>query len=144
MIWDFEWGLARLLGQWRLQREIPGQGSMTGLAVFEAAGDSKLLYRESGELRLETGALLRGAQSYFYEAIPTGFEVRFQDTGELFEQVTLIAVEGDSWVGHAQHLCAADTYISEYRFHANGTWQVQHTVTGPRKDYIIRTTYTRL
>ena len=111
--------------------------------MLEPAGDGRLIYRESGELRLSSGALLRGEQRYIYGAIAGGFEVRFHDTGALFERVVLAEAEDGGWVGQAEHLCAADSYVSEYRFRGDGTFEVEHAVRGPRKDYVIRTVYVR-
>jgi hypothetical protein len=141
--WESEWGLERLLGEWRIEREIPGQGSMSGIASFVVAGDSGVLYRESGEVRLHDGTRLRGEQCYFYKAITNGFAVYFHDSAELFERVTFLGGEGEAWVGRAEHLCKSDVYASRYVFYGDGTFEIRHAVRGPRKDYSIQTRYQR-
>jgi hypothetical protein len=141
--WASEWALERLLGEWRLERTISGQGQMSGTASFQSAENRRVLYRESGELLLESGTRLHGEQRYFYERTDGGFAVYFHGTGELFEQVILAVDAAGDWIGRAEHLCVADVYASEYLFRVDGTFEVRHQVRGPRKDYTIRTVYVR-
>jgi hypothetical protein len=141
--WDEEWGFERLFGVWQLNREISGQGRMSGIAAFETVDVGRALYRESGELWLEEGTRLRGEQRYFYERAESGFTIHFHDTGELFERVTFEAGSGGTWVGRAEHYCKADVYRSEYLFRRDQRFEVSHQVHGPRKDFTIRTVYIR-
>jgi hypothetical protein len=143
MSWDAEWGLARLVGQWRIVREIAGQGSMSGVAVFERMADGRVLYRESAELWLHNGTRLFGKQRYFYQAIDGSFAVYFYETGELFEKVRFAAKSGGEYVAAAQHLCKEDRYVSEYRFLEDGRFSIRHVVRGPRKDYVVETVYVK-
>ncbi|WP_158944900.1 DUF6314 family protein [Granulicella sp. S190] len=132
-----------LLGEWGFEREIPGQGRMSGTASFTALEDGSVLYREAGELRLEDGQALQSRQSYLYERGDCGFAVRFHDTRELF-QVVRFEVEGEEMAGGAEHLCKDDRYVSAYRIYADGSFEIRHRVSGPKKDYAIRTVYWRL
>ncbi|CAN5429875.1 hypothetical protein BH10ACI4_BH10ACI4_31530 [soil metagenome] len=143
MSWDAAWGFDRLVGTWRLERVIPEQGQMSGLASFEPAEGGCLLYRESGQLTLQDGTTLRSEQRYLYEPIEGGFAVRFHGSHELFETVLPIAAADGEWVGTAEHLCKADSYASEYIFRAEGSFQIRHTVHGPRKAYVVQTLYVR-
>ena len=139
--WDAEWGLARLVGQWRIVREVAGQASMSGVAVFERMADGRVFYREYAEVWLLNGKRLRGEQRYFYQAIDKGFAVFLYETGEGFERVEFAAKMGGEYVAAAEHHCKDDRYASEYRFHEDGWFQVRHTVRGPRKDYVVQTLY---
>jgi hypothetical protein len=141
--WQEKWGFERLFGVWQLNREISGQGRMTGIAAFEALDARRALYRESGELWLEEGTRLRGEQRYFYERAEGGFAIHFHDSGELFERVIFEVGVGGIWVGRAEHHCEADVYRSEYLFRRGERFEVSHNVRGPRKYYTIRTVYTR-
>jgi len=112
-------------------------------ASFQAAEDNRVLYQESGELLLQDGTRLHGEQRYIYERIDGGFAVYFHATGELFEQVILVADTKGNWIGRAEHLCQPDVYASEYLFRSDGTFEVRHQVGGPRKNYTICTVYLR-
>ena len=131
-----------LLGEWSLEREIPGRGCMKGRARFTLLDAGTALYEESGELCLEGGQTLHSRQSYVYEKRDDGFAVRFADTRELFHVVRFV-VSGDDLVGEASHVCLNDLYISAYTVHSDGSFEVRHEVRGPQKDYVIRTLYHR-
>ena len=131
-----------LLGEWSLEREIPGRGRMKGYARFTRLDAETALYTESGELCLEGGQTLRSRQSYVYEKRDDGFAVRFADTRELFH-VVRFAASGDDLVCEASHLCMNDLYLSAYTVHSDGNFEVRHEVRGPQKDYVIRTLYQR-
>ena len=131
-----------LLGEWSLERQIPGRGSMKGRVRFTLLDGETALYEESGELRLEGGQMLHSRQSYVYEKMEDGFAVRFADTRELFHVMRFVA-SGDDLVAEARHLCVNDLYLSGYTIRADGNFEVWHQVRGPRKDYLIRTVYRR-
>ena len=131
-----------LLGDWSLEREIPGRGRMKGRARFTLLDAETALYEESGELCLEGGQTLHSRQSYVYEKRQDGFAVRFADTRELFHVMRFLA-SGDDLVCAASHLCMNDLYLSAYTVHSDGNFEVRHEVRGPQKDYVIRTWYQR-
>ncbi len=131
-----------LLGEWGLEREIPGRGRMKGRARFALLDGETALYEESGELCLEGGQTLHSRQSYVYEKRDDGFAVLFADTRELFH-VMRFAASGNDLVAEASHLCLNDLYLSGYTVRADGSFEVWHQVHGPQKDYVIRTLYRR-
>ena len=131
-----------LLGEWSLERQIPGRGSMKGRARFTLLDAGSALYEESGELCLEGGQTLHSRQSYVYEKRQDGFAVRFADTRELFHVMRFVA-SGDDLVAEARHLCVNDLYVSGYTVRADGSFEVRHQVRGPQKNYVIRTLYQR-
>ena len=131
-----------LLGEWSLERQIPGRGSMKGRARFTLLDAGSALYEESGELCLEGGQTLHSRQSYVYEKRQDGFAVRFADTRELFHVMRFVA-SGDDLVAEARHLCVNDLYVSGYMVRSDGSFEVRHEIRGPQKDYVIRTVYRR-
>ncbi|WP_198083571.1 DUF6314 family protein [Variovorax sp. E3] len=142
------WGTAdavfdALAGAWTLARTIEGQASMTGIAVFTPGGQGVLKYREEGRIRLADGKEFDGHREYLFERAPGGFVVHFAETPpRLFHAIGIVR-DGDALAGSATHLCTPDTYDSSYRFLADGSFEIRHTVRGPRKDYLSATVFTR-
>lgn len=143
------WGNAenvfdRLEGTWTLNREIVGAARMTGTAVFRRLPNGLFAYREEARVQLENGKSHAGSQNYFYERAAGGFSVFFaEEPMRLFHAVAVVP-EGDRLVGTTTHLCIADTYDSRYVFNQDGSFEVEHTVKGPRKEYVSGTVFTRL
>ncbi len=131
-----------LIGRWTFARQISGQGSMSGTASFSLITPSRAEYRESGALKLNTGPTLQAEQQYLYERTATGFTIHFIPSGKLFLDLSF-EPEAEGWHAAAHHDCEPDIYHSEYRFEGDRTLNIRHIVTGPRKDYIIQTTYRR-
>jgi hypothetical protein len=132
-----------LPGRWSFEREIPGQGSMKGTAVFELVSEGRAEYFEFGELALKNGERLRAERRYVYEVMHGGFKVHFHETGEIFERAVFVEQKSGGWKASANHRCEKDFYESEYCFPIDGTFIVRHAVRGPKKDYLIRTIYRR-
>ncbi|MGJ7503412.1 DUF6314 family protein [Variovorax sp. ZT5P49] len=142
------WGTADtvfdgLVGAWDLERTIEGQASMTGVAVFTPLETGMLKYREEGRIRLADGKEFDGHREYLFERAPGGFVVHFAETPpRLFHAIGIVR-DGDALAGSATHLCTPDTYDSSYRFLADGSFTIRHTVHGPRKDYVSATVFRR-
>jgi len=142
------WGTAdtvfdRLVGAWDLERTIEGQASMTGTAVLTQLETGMLKYREEGRIRLADGKEFDGHREYLFERAPGGFVVHFAETPpRLFHAIGIVR-DGDALAGSATHLCTPDTYDSSYRFLADGSFTIRHTVHGPRKDYLSATVFRR-
>ena len=132
-----------LVGAWDLERTIEGQASMTGVAVFTPLETGMLKYREEGRIRLADGKEFDGHREYLFERAPGGFVVHFAETPpRLFHAIGIVR-DGDALAGSATHLCTPDTYDSSYRFLADGSFTIRHTVHGPRKDYLSATVFRR-
>jgi len=128
-------------GEWQLAREITAVdgepiGSATGNATF-ALEDDVLVYRESGELRLgmHRGPFVRTLH-YRLSGGPRA-AVHF-DHGGFFHDVDLSSGE---WT--ADHPCSADWYRGRYRVEGAERWEQEWVVTGPAKDHVIRSRFTR-
>lgn len=143
------WGTAdtvfgALAGAWTLARTIEGQASMTGTAVFTPAADPDMLkYREDGRIQLADGKTFDGHREYLFERAPGGFVVHFAETPPRLFHTIRVVRNGDALAGSATHLCTPDTYDSSYRFLPDGSFEIRHTVHGPRKDYLSATVFTR-
>jgi hypothetical protein len=136
--------MTRLAGAWSFDRVIEGQGSMKGLATFTPLDAENLAYREQGRLKLQNGTELEAEREYVFCKRDRGFEVFFKETPpRLFHAIELAASDDGALNGSADHLCSPDHYQSTYTFHPDGGFVIRHTVSGPRKDYTMITTYTR-
>jgi Family of unknown function (DUF6314) len=136
--------MTRLAGAWSFDRVIEGQGSMKGLATFAPLDAECLAYREQGRLKLQNGIELEAEREYIFRKRDRGFEVFFKETPpRLFHAIELAASDDGALNGSAGHLCNLDHYQSTYTFRGDGGFVVRHIVSGPRKDYVMITTYMR-
>jgi len=137
--------MTRLAGSWSLSRVIEGQASMQGLATFTPLDAETLAYREQGRLRLLNGTELEAEREYVFRRGASGFDVFFRENPpRLFHAISLSASGDGALSGGAGHLCNRDHYRSTYTFRADGSFVVRHVVSGPRKNYAMVTTYTRV
>ena len=135
----------KLIGSWSFNRVIEGQATMQGIATFTPLDQRRLAYRERGHLKLSNGTELEAEREYIFNNSNGGFEVFFKENPpRLFHEISLSASVGGALSGSAGHLCNLDNYQSSYTFLADGRFVVRHVVSGPRKDYTMTTTYTRV
>jgi Family of unknown function (DUF6314) len=138
---------AGLEGAWNIRRVI--EDKMNGSApLFEGtasfvAGPAGYAYNETGVLRMDADKTFDATRSYIYMPEADGFSVWFpEEPPRLFHAIRLYA-DGDMQFGAASHRCGNDVYDSDYAFYGDGSFTVRHAVTGPRKSYIMTSTYTR-
>lgn len=126
------------LGEWRLERLIcPAEGAQarfSGRAVFTPEG-AGLRYVEAGELALPGATPMRAERSYLWHAEGERIVVRFAD-GRAFHHFSPAAPE-------AAHWCDPDDYRVRYDFTLWPAWHAEWRVRGPRKDYTMRSDYSR-
>lgn len=135
----------KLIGSWSFNRVIEGQATMQGVAILTPLGEGRLAYREQGNLKLLNGTELQAERDYIFSDSDSGFEVFFNENPpRLFHEISLSAPSGGELSGSARHLCNLDDYQSTYTFLADGRFVVRHVVSGPRKNYTMTTTYTRV
>ena len=127
--------LADFVGDWRFDRTIRHANGdvarVTGQAQFTAT-ETGLTQTETGQMSLNGGTPLTAQQTYHWAA---GLSVAFSD-GRPFH---VIPPAG----GPVHHDCSPDQYDGVYDFSAWPRWHLQWNVTGPRKSYVMSTTYTR-
>ena len=109
---------------------------MMGQATFAPNG-AGLRYVETGTLTLATGARLQAERSYLWDVNGVDINVRFAD-GSPFHRFT-----PDGAAKGTSHLCGADLYNVTYDVTRWPDWSATWAVTGPRKDYVSVTQYTR-
>ena len=134
---------ADFLGHWALSRRIDdrltGQtGVLEGMARFVPDGDAAAIYDESGLLRLGDATPMTAERRYLWRFAADEVVVRYADGRDFFSFRP--AGRGSEIV----HVCDADTYRVIHDFTAWPRWQAIWTVTGPRKDYRLRSAWRRV
>ena len=133
---------AFLAGTWKIDRVIVDRalamtGRLQGRATFTPS-DRGLMYQERGVVTF--GEHRGSAHQTFWYDFPESdgrASVRFSD-GRAFHDLDLSL--GQARVGHA---CDPDLYEGLFVALSSTAWRSAWTVTGPRKDYDLVTTYTR-
>lgn len=130
------------IGQWVLDRRIDdritGQtGAFEGTATVAPVGAAGAAYHEVGILRLGDGPGFTAERRYLWQFEAERVVVQFED-GRAFHS---FCPEGEG--AGSDHPCGADYYQVVYDFGAWPRWQANWTVSGPRKDYRMRTAYRR-
>jgi hypothetical protein len=130
--------MAQFEGRWRLQRRIEdaarGEMSMEGEAVLARSGH-RLVYSETGELMIPGQRPLTATQRYIWQERSDWVAIRFSD-GRPFHGFPLGVARAE-----AVHLCDPDRYQVSYDFSVWPDWSSEWRVTGPRKDYVMRSSY---
>jgi hypothetical protein len=128
-------------GDWTLVRRIrdlkaKAAGRLQGTARFTPDADG-LGFAETGLLCLRQ-ARTEARQTYrFVIEGADAFSVFFAD-GRFFHRAAI--TDGRARVTHD---CAPDTYIGRYRFHGPDRWGLSWRITGPRKDLVIGSVFSR-
>lgn len=121
--------LEDFIGRWRLSREIVhGDGTRArfgGVAEWSADG----AYVERGTLDMGTARFAAERRYRWTEDL----EVYFDD-GRFFHTVPRTG-------GQTSHWCDPDQYDVTYDFSAWPEWAARWQVRGPRKDYVMTSTY---
>ncbi|OAN84345.1 hypothetical protein A8B78_07325 [Jannaschia sp. EhC01] len=130
--------LADLEGRWRVLRDIDDRragltGRFEGEALWSPDADG-LTQTEAGVLRYATAAPMQATRRYLWREDGDGLHVFFDD-GRPFHTVPAQGQE-------ALHDCPPDIYRVRYTFAENAFTTVWH-VTGPRKDAVLTTYFTR-
>jgi len=132
--------LADFRGLWTLTRRIEDAHAGEVLAL---TGTTRFSDDVEGLICEETGTLTRSGhppmtatRRYLWRQSGPRIEVLFED-GRPFHGF----VPGPR--AHAKHDCAPDTYAVEYDFSRWPDWHAIWTVSGPRKDYVMRSDYRR-
>ncbi|WP_341861837.1 DUF6314 family protein [Gymnodinialimonas sp. 57CJ19] len=133
-------GLDALKGRWRLSRVITDyRADMTGRFEGEAMWrpfDDGLEQVEEGTLRYGAAAPMQATRRYLWRSEGADLAVFFDD-GRPFHTVPKAAEE-------ALHDCPPDTYRVRYTFADKDQFSTLWRVTGPRKDMLLDTTFTRI
>lgn len=128
-------------GDWTLARTIDDrfgdqQNTFDGKALLHGVANT-LLYQESGQMRLSTGAVLNANRAYHWQFDQSEVIVTFSDGRDFHRFVPWGQTNG------TDHPCGDDFYRVAYDFSCWPHWTATWHVTGPRKDYTMVSTYRR-
>ncbi|MEO9685293.1 MAG: DUF6314 family protein [Tateyamaria sp.] len=127
--------LADFIGAWDIARKIvPAHGpsaEFAGQGVWTPTATGAE-YAETGVLTMPGATPMTAERRYVWGQ---DLSVYFDD-GRFFHRVPACG-------GTATHFCDPDTYGVEYDFEGWPTFTVSYAVHGPRKDYVMRSTYCR-
>lgn len=132
--------------------------SKTAAAAAADGNDLEYLYIEDGEFKTDSGFSFNATRRYVwrYNERTDKISVWFvqpeslKRADYLFHEIELSQQEDRSqpWRAKAGHLCVDDYYDVKYMFEFNAInlrkWNIEYTVNGPKKDYTISGTYTRM
>lgn len=136
-----------LEGDWAIRRRFEGNygGSFSGKGRFtaeELADVPTYRYDEEGELKDAEGKHFDAKQSYRYSLEAGKLQVqKREDSGWVLMHELDFSDDGGMATASHLHLCGQDRYATEYRVDLTGTWEVNYTVAGPKKDYRIHSVF---
>lgn len=132
--------LADLEGRWQISRTIEDRrADLTGVFEGEAtwSPDAEgLIQTEVGTLRYGNATPMQATRRYLWREQDGALRVFFED-GHAFHTVPL---EGEE----ALHDCPPDTYRVRYTVETRGRFATRWHVTGPRKDAVLQTRFTKV
>ncbi|MEO0774855.1 MAG: DUF6314 family protein [Pseudomonadota bacterium] len=133
-------GLQDFIGDWVVTRTIDDRlgppGRFEGTANFNP-DEGGLHYTETGQLTLGDGPSFSATRTYLWRSAAPLIEVLFPDHRPFHRFDPNAGGAGE------RHYCDPDIYDVIYEFSDWPHWTTTWTVTGPRKDYTMRTEFNR-
>ncbi|MGX9354322.1 DUF6314 family protein [Roseobacteraceae bacterium S113] len=134
--------LSDFVGHWRIARDIDDakaqmQARFEGTAVLSWQGDD-LAYAETGALQMPGAITMQAQRRYLWSQEGPRLCIFFDD-GRPFHHIELGTLRPK-----AHHDCPPDVYDVTYDFSVWPHWCAQWRVQGPRKDYVMRSEYSRI
>jgi hypothetical protein len=137
-----------LAGKWSIQRTINSShsdllGTFTGEALYKKSSDLLLHYREEGLLeraQCESSCAFREYYFFYNKEIEVYFDAKLT---RLFHKIELKLEERYPLKAEAKHYCGEDVYNMAYTFVSEREYRTIVSVKGPRKDYVINSTYNK-
>jgi dimethylaniline monooxygenase (N-oxide forming) len=144
-----ERAMSALKGLWSIDRTVEPGGHFAGTARFAPLPDGRLLYAETGTLRLPDGTELEGGNRYIYALRDGSIDVSFADGGNAgahFIDLAFAPAQTGVWPLQAagRHPCRLDQYDAIFRLESPDRYTMTYVVSGPRKGYVSHSVYTRL
>ncbi len=132
---------AAFAGSWQLERVITDhladqRAMFSGCAEFSLQEDG-FLYEERGTLAIPGQPEVAATRRYFWQSVGDDVQVSFED-GREFHRFSLSQTHPV-----AEHDCPPDFYHVAYDFSLWPCWTALWQVTGPRKNYEIRSQFSR-
>ena len=137
--------LSYFLGDWKIHRVISEFGEITGRARFRLNGESDqhLDYKEAVMLPRLGEQKANAFREYEYRMTDAGFDIFFSD-GATKGQLFLSFAFAQASILTSHHLCIKDHYDATFEFLSDDEFELSFCVIGPKKDYSIRTLFTRM
>ncbi len=141
-----------LAGSWTLDREITGQGHLTGRVEFTPIEGGRLQYQEKGVLRLEQDGPPGEREQYdverryVYESRDDALLIHYDDPyrkNEIMHELRFTRHE-DGYIASHSHHCGRDRYDLTFQFNGVNVIKIHYTVNGPHKDYKMESVLTRV
>lgn len=133
-------GLMDFAGDWRVTRVIEDRlgppGRFEGTATLTPDGVG-LIYAEIGRLTLGSAPKMQAERSYLWREESDLIQVLFDDARPFHRFDPNLGGAGE------RHYCDPDIYDVVYALDDWPNWSSTWTVTGPRKDYTMRTQFAR-
>lgn len=134
---------AKLPGAWSVKRTITdsrmGEGRFQGRALFTPQADAALIYAECGELVM-SGWRGPAYRRWLYRLEPAALSILYPDGETLLHR---FAFGGGARCAEHTHLCGEDRYSAQIAL-TGADFTLSYTVNGPRKRYVLNTTYVHL
>lgn len=136
--------LSYFLGDWEVHRTISGFGEISGKARFQRHTDNEqwLDFQEAMVLPNSDQQKSNAFRRYSYQMTASGFDIFFSDgatKGTLF--LSFVFTQASKLTSH--HLCIKDHYDATFEFLSDHEFALCFTVVGPKKDYSIKTRFTK-
>ncbi|WP_370281266.1 DUF6314 family protein [Pseudooceanicola sp.] len=132
--------LAPFEGVWQLDRRVENalgpDARFTGEAVFTPDG-AGLVLQETGEMRIEGQGAFRAERRYLWRGVGARIAVLFDDLRPFHD------FDPTEPRPEAEHPCAPDHYRVAYDFTGWPRWHAVWQVAGPRKSYVMHSTFSR-
>ncbi|MEO0864515.1 MAG: DUF6314 family protein [Pseudomonadota bacterium] len=129
--------LARLQGNWRLQREVrhaSGQvDRLSGTCSFTRSGP-RLIQEERGTLETAQGRF-QATRRYVWAETEGWLQVYFEDMRPFLRLPKAVPKP------EATHMCAPDRYDAVFDFTLWPRWKTVWRVNGPRKAYVMTSVF---
>lgn len=138
-----------LEGEWVVRRHFEGScgGAFSGKASFAPKADSvsSYQYTEQGELTDSEGKTFDAKQSYRYRLEDRTLQVLKREASDwiVMHELEFDLKDGIATAQHV-HLCGEDHYATVYRVDFSGTFEITYSVSGPKKDYRIRSVFSQI
>lgn len=136
-----------LPGKWQYSRKVTNNqdpslsGEGYGKCEFVSVGENDLLYAETGVFKTHNGGQLKTFNSYFYVFNATNNSLEKHFVNDTNTKGKLFYILSDDKT--ASHLCGQDTYKAIYEVSGHSEFIITYSVAGPRKDYLLRTLFTK-
>lgn len=129
-------------GNWAFHRTVNGTSQMNGHASFVPLQDTvpAYSYYEKGTHK---EADLSFYREYIYCLTENGIEVYFASQKKKLDFFYTLNFDSHK-KANAQHVCGNDRYEAYYTFMNEKKFSLAFNVKGPRKDFVIQTTFLKI